>query len=161
MAASNRHIPAQSDAREWRATMAPYTQPHVGRSLIDLATSVVPYLALWVLMYLCLDVSRWLVLALAIPTAGFLVRTYIVFHDCAHSSFLPSRTANTRLGTVLGLFVFATFQSWRHSHAVHHATAGDLGRRGIGDLPTMTVDEYRSASWIKRTAYRLFRNPLV
>jgi acyl-lipid omega-6 desaturase (Delta-12 desaturase) len=112
-------------------------------------------------MYLALDVSYLLVLALAVPAAGFLLRIYILFHDCAHGSFLPQRRANTWLGAVLAVMVFTPFQSWRHSHAVHHATAGDLDRRGIGDVPTLTVREYRESSRLRRTGYRLFRNPLV
>jgi omega-6 fatty acid desaturase (delta-12 desaturase) len=101
------------------------------------------------------------VVALTIPAAGFLVRTYIVFHDCAHGSFLPSRRANAWLGTVCGLMVFTPFQKWRHEHAVHHATAGDLDRRGVGDVHTLTVAEYRALPWRRRLGYRLFRNPLV
>ena len=145
----------------WREALAPYARPHLGRSLLDIATSIVPYLALSVLMYLALDVSYLLVLALAIPAAGFLLRTYIVFHDCAHGSFLPSKRANAWLGVVLGLVVYAPFVSWRHSHAVHHATAGDLDRRGVGDVLTLTVAEYRASPWRRRLGYRLFRNPLV
>jgi acyl-lipid omega-6 desaturase (Delta-12 desaturase) len=145
----------------WRDALAPYARAHLGRSLLDLATSVVPYLALVVLMYLALDVSYLLVLALAIPAAGFQMRTFIVFHDCAHGSFLPSKRANAWVGAVLGLIVYTPFVSWRHSHAVHHATAGDLDRRGTGDVQTLTVAEYRAASWRQRLAYRLFRNPLV
>jgi omega-6 fatty acid desaturase (delta-12 desaturase) len=129
--------------------------------MLDLATSVVPYLALSVLMYLALDVSYLLVLAIAVPAAGFLVRTYILFHDCTHGSLFPSKRANAWVGRVLGLMVFSPFESWRHSHAVHHASAGDLDRRGVGDVPTMTVAEYHSSSWQKRLGYRLFRNPLV
>jgi acyl-lipid omega-6 desaturase (Delta-12 desaturase) len=128
---------------------------------LDVATSLVPYLALSALMYLALDVSYLLVLALALPAAGFLLRTYIVFHDCAHGSFLPSRRANAWLGVALGLVVYAPFVSWRHSHAVHHATAGDLDRRGVGDVLTLTVAEYRASPWRRRLGYRLFRNPLV
>jgi omega-6 fatty acid desaturase (delta-12 desaturase) len=145
----------------WREFILPYARPHVGRSLLDLATSVIPFLAGWALMYLSLDVSYLLTLALALPTAGFLLRTYIVFHDCAHGAFLPWRRANAWLGAVLGLIVFTPFQSWRHSHAVHHATAGDLDRRGTGDVLTLTVAEYYGKSWRGRLAYRLFRNPLV
>jgi acyl-lipid omega-6 desaturase (Delta-12 desaturase) len=145
----------------WRDALAPYARAHVGRSLFDLATSVVPYLVLVVLMYLALDVSYLLVLALAIPAAGFQMRTFIVFHDCAHGSFLPSKRANAWVGAVLGLIVYTPFVSWRHSHAVHHATAGDLDRRGTGDVQTLTVAEYREAPWRQRLAYRLFRNPLV
>src|SRR5665809_51707 len=145
----------------WRDALAPYARPHLGRSVLDLLTSVVPYLALSVAMYLALDVSYFLVLALAVPTAGFLVRTYIVFHDCAHGSFLPWRRANGWLGATCGLLVFTPFQKWRHQHAVHHATSGDLDRRGGGDVPTLTVAEYRARPWRARLGYRLFRNPLV
>ena len=145
----------------WREALAAYARPHLGRSLLDIATSVVPYLALSVLMYLALEVSYLLVLALAIPAAGFVLRTYIIFHDCAHGSFLPSKRANIWLGVALGLVVYAPFVSWRHSHAVHHATAGDLDRRGVGDVLTLTVAEYRASPWVRRLGYRLFRNPLV
>jgi omega-6 fatty acid desaturase (delta-12 desaturase) len=122
---------------------------------------VVPYLALSYLMYLTLSVSYLLVLVIAVPASGFLLRTYILFHDCTHGSFLPSKRANAWLGTVLGLIVFSPFHSWRHNHAVHHATSGDLDRRGVGDVPTLTVAEYNALPWKKRLGYRLFRNPLV
>jgi omega-6 fatty acid desaturase (delta-12 desaturase) len=145
----------------WREVLAPYARAHLGRSLLDIATSLVPYLALSVLMYLALDVSYLLALALAIPAAGFLLRTFIVFHDCAHGSFLPSKRANSWLGVALGLVVYQPFLSWRHSHAVHHATAGDLDRRGVGDVLTLTVAEYRRLPWRRRLGYRLFRNPVV
>ena len=151
----------RTEGPSWRDALAPYARPHLGRSLLDIATSVAPYLALSALMYLTLDVSYLLVLALAIPAAGFLLRTYIVFHDCAHGSFLPSKRANAWLGVALGLVVYAPFVSWRHSHAVHHATAGDLDRRGVGDVLTLTVAEYRTSPWRRRLGYRLFRNPLV
>jgi omega-6 fatty acid desaturase (delta-12 desaturase) len=145
----------------WRESLAPYTRPHLGRSMLDVLTSAVPYVALTALMYLTLDVSYLLTLAIALPAAGFLLRTYIVFHDCAHGSFLPTKRANAVLGVLTGLLVYSPFSSWRHSHAVHHATAGDLDRRGVGDVLTLTVAEYREGSWRKRLAYRLFRNPLV
>jgi acyl-lipid omega-6 desaturase (Delta-12 desaturase) len=149
------------DSRPWQEALAPYAQPRLGRSLLNIGTSVVPYLALSALMYLALDVSYLLVLALAMPTAGFLVRTFILFHDCTHGSLLPSKRANTWLGTALGLLVYQPFLKWRHSHAVHHATSGDLERRGEGDVPTLTVAEYQGSSWRRRLGYRLFRNPLV
>ncbi len=145
----------------WRDAIAPYARPHLGRSVLDLLTSVVPYLGLSVAMYFALDVSYLLVLALAVPAAGFLVRTYIVFHDCAHGSFLPWRRANGWLGAACGVLVFTPFQKWRHQHAVHHATSGDLDRRGVGDVPTLTVAEYHARPWRGRLGYRLFRNPLV
>jgi acyl-lipid omega-6 desaturase (Delta-12 desaturase) len=145
----------------WREALDPYAQPHLGRSLLDLATSVVPYLALSAAMYLILGVSYLLALIIAIPAAGFLVRTFIIFHDCTHGSFLPSKRANNWLGAVLGLFVYSPFLRWRHDHAIHHATSGDLNRRGGGDVRTLTVDEYQAMSGKARLAYRLMRNPLV
>ena len=145
----------------WREALAPYARPHLGRSLLGIATSLVPYLVLLVLMYVALDISYLLALALAIPAAGFQVRTFIAFHDCAHGSFLPSKRANAWLGAALGLIVYTPFASWRHSHAIHHASSGDLDRRGTGDVQTLTVAEYRAAPWRARLGYRLFRNPLV
>jgi acyl-lipid omega-6 desaturase (Delta-12 desaturase) len=145
----------------WREALAPYAKPHLGRSLLDIATSVLPYLALLVAMYFALRVSDLLAIAFAIPAAGFLVRTFIVFHDCSHGSFLASKRANARLGTVVGLLVYSPFLRWRHDHAIHHATSGDLDRRGGGDVRTLTVSEYHALPWRRRLGYRLFRNPLV
>ncbi len=144
-----------------RADLDRYARSDLGRSLLGLATSVVPFIALWALMYLALPVSYWLVLVLAIPASGFLLRTYILFHDCAHGSFLAGRRANAWVGAVLALIVFTPFARWRHDHTVHHATAGDLDRRGVGDVPVLTVAEYQGRSRRARLAYRLFRSPLV
>ena len=141
--------------------LAPYAVPDLRRALLDLATSVLPYVALSAAMYASLDVSYWLTLAIAVPAAGFLLRTFILFHDCTHGGFVPTRRANTWLGVALGLVVFSPFHAWRYNHAVHHGTAGDLDRRGTGDLHTLTVAEYNAASRLGRLAYRLFRNPLV
>ena len=145
----------------WRDTLAPYTRPRVSRSILDLATSVVPYVALFALAYMALDVSYLLVLALAVPAAGFLLRTYILFHDCTHGSFMPTKRGNTWLGVGLGLLVYSTYHAWRHDHAIHHATAGDLDRRGKGDVPVLTVAEYRAMGRRGRIGYRLFRNQFV
>jgi acyl-lipid omega-6 desaturase (Delta-12 desaturase) len=145
----------------WRETLAPYAVPNVGRALLDVLTSAIPYLVVTALMYWALDVSTLLVLVLAVAATAFLVRTFIVFHDCSHGSFLPSRRANNWLGVACGLLVYSPFHSWRHEHAVHHATAGDLDRRGMGDVDTLTVDEYVAGSRGQRIAYRLMRNPLV
>jgi omega-6 fatty acid desaturase (delta-12 desaturase) len=150
-----------SDITKWQHTLAPYARPRLSQSLLDVATSVVPFLALYVAMYLLLDVSVWLTLALAIPAGGFLLRTFIVFHDCAHGSFLPSKRANRWFGRFCALLVWQPFSNWRHDHAVHHGSAGDLDRRGQGDVPTLTVEEYYAKSWSGRLGYRLFRNPLV
>ena len=145
----------------WAEAVAPYAVPNLRRSIAGLLTSVVPYLALLVAMYESLQVSYVLTLAIGVLAAGFLLRTYIVFHDCAHGSYLPSKRANIWLGSALGVLVFAPFHNWRHNHAVHHATASDLDRRGQGDVPTLTVAEYHAKPWRGRLGYRLFRNPVV
>ncbi len=147
----------------WKADIAPYAQASVPRSVLDLLTSVVPYLMLMTLQIWMLEsgISFWVVLPIAIPTAGFLLRTFIVFHDCTHGSFMPTKRGNHVLGAFVGLLVFTPFQTWRHSHAMHHATAGDLDRRGQGDVPTMTLEEYLAHDWPMRLGYRLFRNPVV
>jgi omega-6 fatty acid desaturase (delta-12 desaturase) len=128
---------------------------------MQILTSLLPYLALTTVGYLTLGTSAALTALLAIPSAGFLVRTFVVFHDCAHGSLLPSRKANVRVGTVLALFVLTPFARWKHEHAVHHATSGDLDRRGVGDVYTLTVGEYHAKPWRERLSYRIFRNPLI
>jgi omega-6 fatty acid desaturase (delta-12 desaturase) len=144
-----------------RVDLKSYAKPSLARSVFDIATSAVPYLAMTVAMYWAIRISPFLLLALAPVAAVFQLRTYIVFHDCAHGSFTSSRRLNAWLGTGLGLLVVTPFVRWRHDHAVHHATAGDLDRRGVGDLPTLTVEEYRARSWRGRLGYRLFRSPAV
>jgi omega-6 fatty acid desaturase (delta-12 desaturase) len=153
--------PRKLEAGLWRETLAPYATPDARRGALGVATSVVPYLIVTALMYAALRVSPWLALALAIPATGFLVRTFIIFHDCAHGSYLPSRRANLWLGVFCGVLVYSPFHSWRYEHAVHHATAGDLDRRGVGDVDTLTVAEYDVLSPGQRLGYRLMRNPLV
>ncbi|HEX8074130.1 MAG TPA: fatty acid desaturase [Thermoleophilaceae bacterium] len=145
----------------WRDAIAPYEKADLRRSAIDIATSLVPYLALSVAMYLLVDVSYLLVLALAVPASGFLLRTYIVFHDCSHGSFLPTKRANMAMGVLAGLVVYSPFHAWKHEHAVHHATSSDLDRRGVGDVDMLTVREYHELSLAGRLGYRLVRNPLV
>ena len=145
----------------WRHLLARYEQANRGRALLNLATSALPYIALTAAMYAALSISNVLALALAVPTAVFLVRTFIVFHDCSHGSFLRSKRANAWLGIALGLLLYSPFVRWRHDHAIHHATSGDLDRRGTGDIRTLTVAEYRALPWRGRVGYRLLRNPLV
>jgi omega-6 fatty acid desaturase (delta-12 desaturase) len=144
-----------------RADLEQYARSQLGRSLRSLATSVLPFFVLWAAMFAVYSTSYWLVLLLAIPAAGFLVRTYIMFHDCVHGSLMSSRRANAWLGTALGLLVFTPFARWRYEHLIHHATAGDLDRRFVGDVPMLTVAEYRAKPWFFRLGYRLYRTPLV
>src|SRR3982750_1978558 len=117
---------ATDPSRSWRGVLDLYAKPQLNRSLLDLATSVVPYLALLAAMFFALRVSVLLSLALVLPASGFLIRAFIVFHDCSHGSFLRSRRANNLLGAAIGLLVWLPFRGWQHEHAVHHATAGDL-----------------------------------
>ena len=152
--------PAASKAW-WNERLAPYAQPDTRRSLACLATSVVPYLALWPAMYYLFKVSVPLAMLVAVPAAGFLVRTFIVFHDCGHGSFLPSKRANRLVGVVTGLLVYNPYFAWKHEHAGHHASSGDLDRRGIGDVDTWTVAEYHSKPFLSRLGYRLIRSPFV
>jgi acyl-lipid omega-6 desaturase (Delta-12 desaturase) len=141
--------------------LARYAVPRRGRAISNVFTSVVVYLALIVTACLTLRFSPWLAGVLSVAAAGFLLRTFIVFHDCAHGSFLKSKRANAMLGAALGVLVCTPFAVWRREHAIHHATAGDLDRRGVGDVQTLTVEEYHSSPWWERLRYRLFRNPLV
>ena len=150
-----------SSQLNWRQAVAGFQHADRRRSVWQLANTLIPYLALWVLMVLSLRVSYWLTLALAIPAAGFLMRTFIIFHDCCHGSFFKSQKANDAVGIITGLLVFTPYYSWRRSHAFHHATAGDLDRRGEGDVWTMTVAEYLAAPRWQRAAYRFMRFPLV
>lgn len=147
----------------WNVQLSKYRQPSVRKAVWQLINTGVPYLALWVAMVFL--VSRgypyWITLALSIVAATFLIRIFIFFHDCTHGSFFASQRVNRILGYILGLFTFTPFQEWRFLHLSHHATAGDLDRRGKGDVWTMTVKEYRTASLFKRFAYRVFRNPFV
>ena len=145
----------------WRDSMDRYERPSLARSALDLATSVLPYVLLSVAAYLVIDVSVWITLGLSVLASGFLLRTFIVFHDCAHGSFFRSRAANVWVGRLCAFLTYQAFADWRHKHAVHHGSAGDLDRRGTGDVETLTVDEYMARSWRGRLGYRLFRNPLV
>lgn len=151
--------PAGVSRTSWRQAVASYQSPDLRRSLWQIVNTFVPYIVLWVLMVRSLEVSYWLTLALAVPAAGFLVRIFIFFHDCGHGSFFKSGRANDIFGIITGILTFTPYYSWRHAHALHHATAGDLDRRGVGDIWTMTVREYRAASLWKRFAYRVFRFP--
>jgi omega-6 fatty acid desaturase (delta-12 desaturase) len=141
-----------------RESLSEYAEPRPLRSFVDLITSVVAYLGMSAAMYFALGVSPLLAFALAPVSAIFLLRTYIVFHDCSHGSFLASRRGNVWLGTLCGLLVLSPFVRWRHDHAIHHATSGDLDKR---DLPTLTVVEYYERRWRGRLGYRILRSPAV
>jgi omega-6 fatty acid desaturase (delta-12 desaturase) len=145
----------------WQSVIAHYAVPDRWRSLWQIVNSVVPFIALWALMVYSLRFGYWLTLLLAFPTAGFMVRTFIIFHDCCHGSFFKSRRGNAIVGSALGVLTLTPFDHWQHSHAVHHATAGDLDRRGTGDVLTLTLKEYLALPWYKKLGYRIMRNPLI
>ncbi len=138
-----------------------YQRPSRHRAIRQLANTLIPYALLWVLMYFSVNISYWLVVPLALLAGAFLIRTFVIFHDCTHGSFFKSKRANEITGFLTGLLVFTPFHQWRWEHTLHHSSAGDLDRRGMGDVWTLTVDEYLKASRWQRCRYRLTRNPLV
>ena len=144
-------------------TTAKYGQSSLRNSLWQVFNTLVPYGVLWALMIHTIqrEYSYWITLTLAVLAGGLLVRIFILFHDCCHGSFFASRRANTLLGYVTGILTFTAFENWRHAHNLHHATAGDLDRRGVGDIGTMTTEEYLAAPRRKQLAYRIYRNPLI
>ena len=126
-----------------------------------MCTTILPLIGTLVLMYLSLRVSYWLVLALAVPAAGFTIRTFIIMHDCGHGSFFRSRRANDIVGFITGALTLTPYAQWRREHAIHHATSGNLEGRGVGDIATLTVREYLALSRWGRFKYRLYRHPAV
>ncbi len=141
--------------------MAPYEKIDIKASIIQIVNTIGPLLLLWYGSYLALAVSYWLTLPIVIVAAGFMVRTFILFHDCCHQSFFRSRKANDILGTITGILTLVPYQQWKHTHTVHHATSGNLDKRGTGDMWVMTVEEYQAASLVKKISYRVYRNPFV
>jgi omega-6 fatty acid desaturase (delta-12 desaturase) len=153
---------AIDDARRWTKLLAPYREPSLARSLAELAVTAMPFAALWLLMWLSLHHAGYgLTLFLAVPTAGFLVRLFMIQHDCGHGSFFRRRWANDWLGRAIGVLTLTAYDHWRRRHAVHHATGGNLDQRGIGDVHTLTVREFQRLSAWPRLVYRLTRHPLV
>ena len=147
----------------WLRALSKYEQPNLRRAVWQLLNTFVPYFGLWALMIGMVrqGYPYWMTLILAVMTAALFMRVFIVFHDCCHGSFFASRRANRILGYISGVLTFTPFEDWRHAHASHHATTGDLDRRGIGDVWTLTVQEYSAAPRLKRLAYRFIRNRFV
>lgn len=153
------HLPPKAKDLPWRQAVAPYQSADVRRSVGQLANSVLPYFALWYLAYRSLEVSYALTLLICVAAALFAVRVFIIFHDCGHGSFFKSKKANDAVGIFTGILTFTPYYAWRHSHAVHHATSGDLDRRGVGDVWTLTYEEYQTLPLWKKIGYRVYRNP--
>jgi omega-6 fatty acid desaturase (delta-12 desaturase) len=152
---------ATPDLRAWSEVLAAYREPSNGRSVLEIAITVLPLALLWFLMWVSLDIGYWLCLLLSIPTAGFLVRLFMIQHDCGHGSFFRQRAINDWVGRVAGVLTLTPYDFWRRTHAIHHAGSGNLDRRGIGDIDMLTVREYLALPRWRRLLYRLYRNPLV
>ncbi len=148
-------------AAEWLKTLAKYREPDQLRSIYELAVTAAPFMTLWVLAWLALSVSFFLTLLISVPAGFFLVRLFLIQHDCGHGAFFHRRSANDWVGRVIGVLTLTPYDVWRRSHSIHHATAGNLDQRGIGDIETLTVREYRALPYWRRVGYRLYRNPWV
>ncbi len=151
---------SQTTAKNWVRILARYRQPSNTRSVFELAASIVPFFALGVLAWFALSLSYWLAFAIAALNGLFLVRLFIIQHDCGHGSFFGNRHANNWVGRLIGVLTLTPHKVWRRSHSIHHSAAGNLEKRGIGDVYTMTVDEYKNTSRFKRVVYRVYRHPL-
>src|SRR5688572_25913614 len=154
-------LQGKTGTAEWRHLVARFQEPSRARAIWQITNTFLPYGLLWWFMYLSLPISWWLASALAVVAGGFLIRIFIIFHDCGHGSYFRSRRANDILGFISGMLTFTPYYHWRWEHSIHHATSGHLDKRGVGDVWTMTVQEYLEASRWRRFAYRLARNPFI
>jgi acyl-lipid omega-6 desaturase (Delta-12 desaturase) len=150
------------DARRWAGIVARYREPNYARGIFELAITALPLVFIWILMWATLHTGHyWLCLLLAVPAAGFLVRLFMIQHDCGHTSFFRHRLANDWVGRVIGVLTLTPYDGWARSHAGHHATSGNLDQRGTGDVDTLTVREFQSLPRWRRLLYRLYRHPVV
>lgn len=150
-----------TDTRALKATLALYQRPSHRRSAFEIAVTAAPLAALWTLALFAVNRGWWWGVVLTVPAAVFLVRLFMIQHDCGHASFFRSPTANAWTGRIIGVLTATPYDYWRRTHAIHHATSGNLDRRGLGAVDTLTVEEYRARPWLLRVAYRLYRHPLV
>jgi omega-6 fatty acid desaturase (delta-12 desaturase) len=155
-------IAGVSEARTWTQKLLRYREPSLLRSIVELVITFAPLAALWVIMWLFYSFGLWWVtLLLAVPAAGFLVRLFMIQHDCGHGAFFRHKLANDWTGRALGVLTFTPYDFWRRTHSIHHMTSGNLEKRGIGDIDTLTVKEYLALSRFGRLKYRLYRHPAV
>jgi len=145
---------------EWIEIISRYNKPDPRTSWWQVVNSLGPYILLWVVMIKTIEISYWLTLLLSVFAAGFMVRIFIIFHDCGHGSFFKSKRLNKFVGIITGLIVFTPYNKWHYEHKIHHQTVGNLDKRGVGDVKTLTVNEYLSLSKWQRFLYRLYRNPI-
>ena len=156
---ANERVKDDNPEKDWIEIISGYNRPDNLKSWWQIINSAGPYFILWVVMVKTIDVSYWLTLGLAVLAAGFMVRIFIIFHDCGHGSFFKSQKMNKVIGIITGFIVFTPYHKWHHDHKIHHQTVGNLDRRGIGDVNTLTVEEYLKLSKWKKFAYRFYRNP--
>ena len=154
-------VAASSDVLAWTKILARYREPSRVRSVTELVITIVPLVLLWILIWAALDFGYWFGLLLAVAAAGLLVRLFMIQHDCGHGAFFRHRLANDWVGRVLGVLTLTPYDFWRRTHAIHHASSGNLDQRGIGDIDTLTVREYLALSRWGRLRYRLYRHPIV
>jgi len=148
-------------AKDWMRILLPYRQPNLGRSIFEISVTILPFLALGAAAYWALSVHYALSLVFSLLAAGFLVRIFIIQHDCSHGAFFKTKALNNWVGRVLGVITMTPFAIWRRAHLTHHGASGDLDNRGIGDIYMLTVAEYKARSAKSRLAYRLYRHPIV
>ncbi|SMX44591.1 fatty acid desaturase [Actibacterium lipolyticum] len=153
--------PTAASARAWVQVLAKYREPNHFRSVFEIAVTMVPFFALWAIAWWALSVSYLLAFAIASMNAWFLVRLFAIQHDCGHSAFFRNRHVSDWVGRALGVLTLTPYDVWRRSHSIHHSAAGNLDKRGMGDIHTLTVNEYRALSFWGRVGYRLYRNPIV
>ncbi|MFD1019771.1 fatty acid desaturase [Thalassobacillus hwangdonensis] len=144
-----------------KKTVAPFETSNTKASIMQLINTILPFLGLWFLSYASLSTSVWLSILFSMIAGGFVIRIFIIFHDCTHQSFFKNKKANRIIGTITGIITLFPFEQWKREHAIHHATSGNLDKRGTGDIWIMTIEEYREASFWGRLSYRLYRNPIV
>ena len=156
---ANERVESENSEKDWISIISRYNRPDSLKSWWQIINSVGPYFILWVVMIKTIDVSYWLTLALAVLAAGFLVRIFIIFHDCGHGSFFKSQKMNKIIGIITGFIVFTPYHKWHRDHKIHHQTVGNLDKRGIGDVNTLTVEEYMKLSRWGKFSYRFYRNP--
>lgn len=154
--------PDANTASAWSKKLAPYREPKTARSILEIVITATPLLALWAAAwFLHARGFWWAALLLAIPASLFLVRLFMIQHDCGHQAFFGERKANDWVGRIIGVFTLTPYDYWRQTHAIHHATSGNLDRRGLGAIEMLTVEEYRALSPLRRLGYRLYRHPMV
>jgi len=154
-------VDATSDPPVSTRDLAQYREPNSARSVFELAITAVPFVLIWVAMWAALDAGYWIGLVLAVPAAGFLLRLFMIQHDCGHGAFFRHRLTNDWVGRVIGVLTLTPYDFWRRSHARHHASSGNLDRRGIGDIDTLTVKEFQAQTPWHQLRYRLYRHPIV